>query len=86
VSYFEWVQNQVNQQWDIDEVNVRMQKKLYKTMDTVFDRWQGFVVGEDKPSDDETIEKLNDQKPCFRSIALSIAIERVANATRIRGI
>ncbi|MDH5767248.1 MAG: Glu/Leu/Phe/Val dehydrogenase [Gammaproteobacteria bacterium] len=86
VSYFEWVQNQVNQQWDIEEVNTRLQKKLYKTLDAVFDRWQGFVVGEDKPSDDETIEKLNDQKPCFRSIALSIAIERVANATLIRGI
>lgn len=86
VSYFEWVQNQDNQQWDIDEVNASLQKKLYHAMDAVFDRWQRFVVGEEKPSDEKTGEKLNGQKPGFRSIALSIAIERVAHATLMRGI
>lgn len=29
VSYFEWVQNQANQQWDIDEVNARLKKRMY---------------------------------------------------------
>ncbi|MDT8281876.1 MAG: Glu/Leu/Phe/Val dehydrogenase [Gammaproteobacteria bacterium] len=46
VSYFEWVQNQANQQWDIEEVNARLQKKMYKLVDVVFSRWQAFVVGE----------------------------------------
>lgn len=85
VSYFEWVQNQVNQQWDLDEVNVRLQKRMYKVMDDVFSRWQGFVVGEQQPSAGKT-EQANSVKPSFRCIALSIAIERVARATLMRGI
>lgn len=83
VSYFEWVQNQANQQWDVDEVNARLQKKMHKVVDLVFSRWQEFVVGEKTATDEE---KSNDQKPDFRSMALSIAIERVARATLIRGI
>lgn len=86
VSYFEWVQNQINQQWDLGEVNTRLQKQLYLLMDNVFCRWQGFVVGEDKPSNEKMAQKLIEQKPDFRSIALSIAIERVAGATLLRGI
>ncbi len=34
VSYFEWVQNQINQQWDINEVNARLLKRMYKVVDT----------------------------------------------------
>ena len=86
VSYFEWVQNQANQQWDLDEVNERLLKKMNKVMDVVFNRWQCFVVGEDVPTDTNMAEKLKKQKPDFRSIALSIAIERVAKATLMRGI
>ncbi len=86
VSYFEWVQNQANQQWDIDEVNARLKKRMYKVVDTVFDRCQGFVDGEDLSSDDKIIIKARGQKPDFRSMALSIAIERIAKATLMRGI
>jgi glutamate dehydrogenase (NAD(P)+) len=86
VSYFEWVQNQANQQWDIDDVNTKLQKKMYKTVDVVFDRWQRFVVGEAKPSNEEIIKNSDGTKPDFRSMALSIAIERVAKATLMRGI
>jgi glutamate dehydrogenase/leucine dehydrogenase len=85
VSYFEWVQNQVNQQWDIEEVNNRLQKRIYKVMDDVFSRWQGFVVGEEKPAGNQ-LEQTACIKPDFRCIALSIAIERVASATLMRGI
>jgi glutamate dehydrogenase/leucine dehydrogenase len=86
VSYFEWVQNQVNQQWDIDNVNAKLQKKMYQAVDAVFDRWQRFVIGEEKPSNEEIIKNSDGQKPNFRSMALSIAIERVAKATLMRGI
>jgi glutamate dehydrogenase/leucine dehydrogenase len=86
VSYFEWVQNQANQQWDIDEVNARLQKRMYGVVDTVFDRWQRFVVGEQIPSDNEKDKKERGQKPDFRSMALSLAIERIAEATLLRGI
>jgi glutamate dehydrogenase (NAD(P)+) len=86
VSYFEWVQNQANQQWDLDEVNARLQKRMYRVVDTVFDRWQGFVVGEEIPSHSEKMENEPAQKPDFRSMALSLAIERIAEATLMRGI
>ena len=86
VSYFEWVQNQANQQWDIDEVNARLQKRMYKVVDDVFSRWQGFVVGEKEPFEDEITKNSKEWKTNFRSIALSIAIERVAKATLMRGI
>jgi glutamate dehydrogenase/leucine dehydrogenase len=86
VSYFEWVQNQANQQWDIEEVNTRLQKRMFKVVDTVFDRWQGFVVGEATPSDSEVMKKVPDQKPGFRCIALSLAIDRIAQTTLMRGI
>ena len=86
VSYFEWVQNQANQQWDIDEVNTRLQKRMYDVVDVVFSRWQGFVVGEAVPSEQEVNANRPGQQPDFRCIALSIAIERVANATLLRGI
>jgi len=86
VSYFEWVQNQINQQWDLDEVNIRLQKTMYKTMDLVFDRWQDFVVGENIPTNEKMFNTFNGNKSDFRSIALSIAINRVAKATLMRGI
>jgi len=86
VSYFEWVQNHANQQWDIEQVNELLQKKLYKLVDMVFERWQGFVVGEVEPSDTDSITETEVRKPDFRSMALSMAIERVAKATLLRGI
>lgn len=86
VSYFEWVQNQANQRWNVDEVNDRLQKKMYDVIDTTFNRWQKFVVGEGIPCDEEAGKETIDPKPDFRSMALSIAIERVAKTTLIRGI
>ncbi|RLA05159.1 MAG: hypothetical protein DRQ59_16405 [Gammaproteobacteria bacterium] len=59
---------------------------MYNVVDTVFDRWQGFVVGEQIPSGNELVNKALGQNPDFRSMALSIAIERIAKATLIRGI
>jgi len=86
VSYFEWVQNQANQRWGIEEVNTRLQKRMYDAVDTVFNRWQSFVVGEETPSKQGNLNNSPGRKPDFRCIALSIAIERVAKATLMRGI
>lgn len=86
VSYFEWVQNQANQQWDVEEVNARLRKRMFKVVDTVFDRWQGFVVGEITASKSKVMEEAPEQKPDFRCIALSLAIDRIAQTTLMRGI
>ena len=77
VSYYEWVQNLVNEQWDYDTNTEKMRAKIHAAMDTVFDHWESFVVGE---------EPVQGQLPDFRTVALVIAIERVAQATLLRGI
>ena len=38
VSYFEWVQNIENQQWDLEEVNHKLQVKMERATDAVLDR------------------------------------------------
>jgi len=77
VSYYEWVQNQVNEQWDYDTTTGKMHERIQRATDTVFNRWQRFVVGEEGEAG---------EIPDFRTVALIIAIERVAHATLMRGI
>ena len=57
---------------------------MFDCMDAVFKRWQGFVVGEEKAIDEKTGEEMG--RPDFRTVALLMAIERVASATLMRGI
>ena len=85
VSYYEWVQNSANEQWDLELVNSKMKKRMYAAVDAVFDYWQGCVVG------DNPVEQVNDAirvdgVPDFRTAALIVAIKRVADATLMRGI
>lgn len=84
VSYYEWVQNQANEQWDLEVVNARLKKKMYSSVDAVFKRWQAFLVSEETAVDSKTNTQL--ECPDFRTVALINAIERVANATLMRGI
>jgi len=85
VSYYEWVQNSVNEQWDLEQVNQKMQKRIYAAVDAVFDYWQGCVVG-DNPDRPEDMAMTAESAPDFRTVALIIAIKRVADATLMRGI
>ncbi len=62
---------------DDDTTTEKMRAKLYAALDSVFNRWQAFVVGE---------ESTQNHMPDFRTIALAIAIERVVHATLLRGI
>ncbi len=86
VSYFEWVQNQANEQWAFSEVDQKLKAKMYATVDMVFKRWQSFLVGEELPVNAEKAAKLGVTSPDFRTVALVIAVERVAKATLMRGI
>ncbi len=71
VSYFEWVQNIENEQWDLEEVNGKLRKKMRRAVDAVVDRWQQLGgVGEAD----------------FRTAALAVAIDRVARVALERGI
>jgi glutamate dehydrogenase (NAD(P)+) len=71
VSYFEWVQNIENQQWDLEEVNDKLRKKMQRAVDAVVDRWQqlGGIALID-----------------LRTAALAVAIRRVAHVALERGI
>jgi glutamate dehydrogenase (NAD(P)+) len=74
VSYFEWVQNIENEQWDIDGVNAKLRLKMERATDAVMDKQAA----------------LNRQFPHdpvdLRTSALVVAIERVAHVALERGI
>ena len=73
VSYFEWVQNNENQTWDLDLVNARLRRKMRDAVDAVADRQR-------------QIREQTTQDPSLRTSALVVAIERVAEVTLQRGI
>jgi glutamate dehydrogenase (NAD(P)+) len=71
VSYFEWVQNIANEQWDLDEVNAKLLKRMRRAVDDTVDRWHALGGA----------EALD-----LRTAALVLAIERVAHVALERGI
>lgn len=75
VSYFEWVQNLSYEQWQLQEINQKLQDKLYQAVDTVLENWQRMA------SDHKGLEF-----PDYRTAALVTAIERVSSVTLQRGI
>jgi glutamate dehydrogenase/leucine dehydrogenase len=79
VSYFEWVQNIENQQWDLAEVNHKLQVKMERATDAVLDRQTAI---NQRPAGGEAPSGPID----LRTAALLIAIERVANVALERGI
>ena len=85
VSYYEWVQNHAHEQWSYEQVTERLRSRMYDVIDCVFSRWQRFAVGEETITD-EAITEEKEPIPDFRTVALIIAIERVARATLVRGI
>jgi glutamate dehydrogenase (NAD(P)+) len=76
VSYFEWVQNNENEQWSLDDVNNKLRLKMEAATEAVLRKQAGInqsVSGSDPPVD-------------LRSAALIVAIERVAEVALERGI
>jgi len=76
VSYFEWVQNLENQQWELEDVRARLQKRMIKAVDTVVDCWQA-IQTDDRPPHG---------KPTLRDAALVTAVKRLATVTLQRDI
>jgi glutamate dehydrogenase (NAD(P)+) len=75
VSYFEWVQNNENEQWDLDEVNHKLRTKMERATDTVLEKHT------------RTNKSPGDAGPLdLRTAALIVAIDRVAEVTVKRGI
>jgi glutamate dehydrogenase (NAD(P)+) len=82
VSYFEWVQNIENEQWDLEEVNHKLQTKMKRATDTVIDK-----QAQINQSNDSGKKKRDGNDPIdLRTAALIVAIERVSNVALERGI
>jgi glutamate dehydrogenase (NAD(P)+) len=74
VSYFEWVQNNENEQWDLDEVNQKLRTKMERATDTILAKQKEINQGASAAPVD------------LRTAALVVAIERVAHVALERGI
>jgi glutamate dehydrogenase (NAD(P)+) len=85
VSYFEWVQNIENEQWDEAEVNGKLKTKMERATDAVLDKQKTINeqvrAGKMKSSTGATLEAID-----LRTAALVLAIERVATVALERGI
>ena len=75
VSYFEWVQNNENEQWDLEEVNNKLRVKMERATSGVIEKRD--QINRSKPSEGDID---------LRTAALIVAIERVAEVAQQRGI
>ncbi|MCG8692430.1 MAG: Glu/Leu/Phe/Val dehydrogenase [Minwuiales bacterium] len=91
VSYFEWVQNNQNEEWDLEDVNRRLRLRMRRAVDAVVECWQGLESADGPPPETEHGEAAA-ASPAFsdaadlRTAALVVAVRRVARATLERGI
>jgi glutamate dehydrogenase (NAD(P)+) len=89
VSYFEWVQNNENEQWEEDEVNGKMKAKMVKSTNAVIDKQKEI---NDSLAELEAARNARglDGDPLppvdLRTAAYVLAISRVAEVTLERGI
>ena len=88
VSYFEWVQNIEYQQWELEEVNTKLRRRMRSAVDSVVDRWQHFqqTATKDPAAEDDDIVSPDVTSVDLRTAALALAIERVSRVTLERGI
>ncbi len=90
VSYFEWVQNIENEEWDLDDVNRRLKWRMRRAVDDVVECWRGFdlptgLIPEIDDAEDPSALATSDIVD-LRTAALVLAVRRVAQATLERGI
>ena len=89
ISYFEWVQNNENEQWEEDEVNGKMKTKMLRSTDAVVDTQKRINESLDQLEaarrkrglDGEPLQPID-----LRTAAYVLAIGRVAEITLKRGI
>ena len=91
VSYFEWVQNIENEEWDLEEVNARLRRRLRRGVDAVVECWRDIRGGASLPLEPDSdapqpAAEAVERTPDLRTAALVVAVRRVARATLQRGI
>ena len=89
VSYFEWVQNNENEQWEEDEVNLKMHVKMERATDAVIDKQKEINGSLDALNDERRKRGLSGEplEPVdLRTAAYVLAVSRVARVVLERGI
>ncbi len=88
VSYFEWVQNNEYEQWDEDQVNLKLHVKMERATDAVLDKHHEINESLDRLNAERKKQELPaDLGPVdLRTAAYVLAISRVARVTLERGI
>ncbi len=89
VSYYEWVQNIENEQWDDEQVNAKLLRKMTRSTDSVLDtqvRVNGTLdeiaaTREELGRGSDPLESID-----LRTAAYVLAVKRVADVTLRRGI
>ena len=80
VSYFEWVQNLENQQWDLEKIEHLLEQRMARAVDETVDCWTALISKHKKG--------LNGTQsgPTLRDAALNTAIKRLATVILQRDI
>ncbi len=89
VSYYEWVQNHENEQWEEEEVNSRLLRKMNKATDAVIDtqaRLTGSLDALDAVRTERGLDGEKLQPMDLRTAAYALAVRRVADVALQRGI
>ncbi|MBW2231866.1 MAG: Glu/Leu/Phe/Val dehydrogenase [Deltaproteobacteria bacterium] len=93
VSYFEWVQNSKNEQWDLDEVNEKLARKMTRAADHVLSAQRELAGAREaiemqrrdlvhkRPFLEGSLDPID-----LRTSALVLAVKRVAQVALARGI
>ena len=93
VSYFEWVQNTENEQWDLEEVNHKLQRTMLRATEAVLAKRA--ELERDLPRICEALAETRKRRPVpdvslepvtLRAAAYVLAISRVAGVALERGI
>jgi glutamate dehydrogenase/leucine dehydrogenase len=93
VSYFEWVQNTENEQWDLEEVNHKLRQKMVRATAAVFGKQAG--LASELPAICDALAETRKRRVVpdvplepvtLRSAAYALAISRVAQVALERGI
>ena len=87
VSYYEWLQNLENNQWELDDVNARLHKLMRKSTDAIVARWQELQrVTDERVTGIDGNDEVEPYPLDLRTAALTIGVERLAQVTAQRGI
>jgi glutamate dehydrogenase (NAD(P)+) len=89
VSYYEWVQNLQNQQWDEHEVQEKLRKKMYRATNKVITSRAAMVDAIDHYRKQWSEQHPGDallESPTIRTAAYVVAVGRCADTLLERGI